>query len=67
MNHSMRNVIRSKTMWLALALAILGAAYDNFSYVQNIIDPKFYGILLIVIGAAVAVLRVLTTLPLDEK
>jgi hypothetical protein len=59
--------MRSKTMWLALALAILGAAYDNFSYVQNIIDPKFYGILLIVIGAAVAVLRVLTTLPLDEK
>ena len=63
----MRSVMRSKTMWLALALAILGAAYDNFSYVQNIIEPKFYGILLIVIGAAVAVLRVLTTLPLDEK
>jgi hypothetical protein len=59
--------MRSKTMWLALALAILGAAYDNFSYVQNIIDPRFYGILLIAIGAAVAVLRVLTTLPLDEK
>jgi hypothetical protein len=59
--------MRSKTMWLALALAILGAAYDNFSYVQNIIEPKFYGILLIIIGAAVAVLRVLTTLPLDEK
>ena len=63
----MRSVMRSKTMWLALALAILGAAYDNFSYVQNIIDPRFYGILLIVIGVAVAVLRVLTTLPLDEK
>jgi hypothetical protein len=59
--------MRSKTMWLALALAILGAAYDNFSYVQNIIEPKFYGILLIAIGASVAVLRVLTTLPLDEK
>ena len=67
MNRNMRSVMRSKTMWLALALAILGAAYDNFSYVQNIIEPKFYGILLIVIGAAVAVLRVLTTLPLDEK
>jgi len=54
-------------MWLALAVAVLGAAYDNFSYVQNIIDPRVYGILLIIIGAAVAVLRVLTTLPLDEK
>lgn len=67
MKRSMRGAMRSKTMWLAIAVAILGAAYDNFSYVQNIIDPKFYGILLIVIGAAVAVLRVLTTLPLDEK
>ncbi len=67
MSRSMRCVMRSKTMWLALALAILGAAYDNFSYVQNIIEPRFYGILLIAIGAAVAVLRVLTTLPLDEK
>ena len=67
MNRRMRCVMRSKTMWLALALAILGAAYDNFSYVQNIIEPRFYGILLIVIGASVAVLRVLTTLPLDEK
>ena len=63
----MQGVMRSKTMWLALALAVLGAAYDNFSYVQNIIDPRFYGIFLIVIGGAVAVLRVLTTLPLDEK
>ena len=58
---------KSKTMWLALALAVLGAAYDNFSYVQNIINPQIYGILLIVIGAIVAVLRILTTLPLDEK
>jgi hypothetical protein len=54
-------------MWLAIMLAMLGAAYDNFSYVQNIIDPQWYGVLLIIIGGAVAVLRVLTTLPLDEK
>lgn len=67
MARSMRSVMRSRTMWLALALAVLGAAYDNFSYVQGLIDPQFYGVFLIVIGAAVAVLRVLTTLPLDEK
>ena len=67
MRRGMRGAMRSKTMWLALALAILGAAYENFSYVQNIIDPRFYGILLIIIGGAVAVLRVLTILPLDEK
>jgi len=67
MSRRMRGVMHSKTMWLAIMLAMLGAAYDNFSYVQNIIDPQWYGVLLIIIGGAVAVLRVLTTLPLDEK
>jgi hypothetical protein len=54
-------------MWFSLALVILGVVYDNFSYVQNIIDPRLYGILLICIGVAVGVLRFVTTLPLDEK
>ena len=63
----MRGAMRSKTMWLALGVAILGAAYDNFNYVQNILDPRWYGVLLMAIGVAVAVLRVLTTMPLDDK
>ena len=67
MRRSMRGAMHSKTMWLAIAVAILGAAYENFSYVQNILDPRWYGVLLMSIGIAVAVLRVLTTLPLDEK
>lgn len=67
MRRRMRGIMRSKTMWLAIALAVLGAAYENFSYVQDIIDPRVYGIVLMAIGVAVAVLRVLTTLPLDEK
>lgn len=67
MRRSMRGAMRSKTMWLALGVAILGAAYDNFNYVQNILDPRWYGVLLMAIGVAVAVLRVLTTMPLDDK
>ena len=67
MKQGMRGAIRSKTMWLALGLAILGAAYDNFSYIQGILDPRWYGVLLMLIGIAVAVLRVFTSLPLDEK
>lgn len=59
--------MHSKTMWFSLALMILGVVYDNFSYVQNIIDPRLYGIILIAIGIVVAVLRFITTLPLDEK
>lgn len=67
MRRAMRGAMRSKTMWLALALAVFGALYDNFSYIQNIIDPRFYGVLLIAIGIIVAILRVLTTIPLKDK
>jgi uncharacterized membrane protein YdcZ (DUF606 family) len=54
-------------MWFSLALVILGVVYDNFSYVENIINPRLYGVLLIAIGIIVAVLRFITTLPLDKK
>ncbi len=59
--------MHSKMMWLSLVLVILGVVYDNFSYVENIIDPRLYGISLIFIGIVVAILRFVTTLPLDEK
>lgn len=67
MRRKTRGAMRSKTMWFSLALVILGVVYDNFSYVENIIDPKLYGVLLIAIGIIVAILRFVTTLPLDEK
>ena len=67
MRRKTRGAMHSKTMWFSLALMILGVVYDNFSYVQNIIDPRFYGVILIAIGIVVAVLRFVTTLPLDEK
>lgn len=67
MRRKTRGAMHSKTMWFSLALMILGVVYENFSYVQNIIDPKFYGIVLIGIGVVVAVLRFITTLPLDDR
>ena len=67
MRRKTRGAMHSKTMWFSLALVILGVVYDNFSYVQNLIDPRLYGIILIAIGVVVAVLRFVTTLPLDEK
>ena len=67
MRRKLKGAMRSKTMWLALLVTVLGVVYDNFSYVQNIIDPRWYGVILITIGCVLAVLRFLTTLPLDEK
>ena len=67
MRRRTRGAMHSKTMWFSLALMVLGVVYDNFNYVQNIIDPRLYGIILILIGVVVAALRFVTTLPLDEK
>ena len=64
---TVRQMAKSRTMWFSLALMILGAVYENFSYLQNVIDPRYYGSVLIFIGVVLAVLRFYTTLPLDEK
>jgi len=55
----------SKTMWFSAALVVFGALFDNFSYVQNLIDPRFYGYGYIIIGVIVAVLRYVTTKPIE--
>ena len=60
----MRKMSHSKTMWFSLLLVILGALLDNFSYLQSVIDQKYYGVILVVIGVAVAILRFLTTGPI---
>jgi hypothetical protein len=53
-------------MWFSFLLVVIGSLYDNFSYLQNIIDPKYYGILLVCIGITCAVLRFLTTQPMED-
>ena len=63
----LRKMRRSKTMIFALLLVVLGVVYDNFSYIQNIIDPRYYGVSYIAIGVVVAALRFYTVKPLDEK
>jgi hypothetical protein len=56
--------MKSRTMWFSLLLVVFGALLDNFSYLQSVIDQRYYGIILVVIGVIVAVLRFLTTGPI---
>jgi len=56
-------MIKSKTMWFSFALVVFGALFDNFSYLQSVINEKYYGILLVIVGIIVAILRFLTTGP----
>ena len=60
----MKKMRQSKTMWFSVALVIFGALFDNFSYLQNVIDPKYYGSILVAIGIIVAVLRFYTSGPI---
>jgi hypothetical protein len=62
----MKQMHKSKTIWFSFLLVVFGSLADNFSALQGLIDPKFYSISLIVIGIIVAVLRFLTTKPLDS-
>ena len=57
---------KSKTMWFAFALAVLGAAMELFPYVQSLLEPKFYGVTFFAIGIIVAILRFITTQPIER-
>ena len=67
MKRKARGAMHSKTMWFSLALVILGVVYDNFSYLEQLINPRLYGIFLIFTGIVVAVLRFVTTMPLEDR
>jgi len=67
MRRRTRGMMHSRTMWFSLALVILGVVYDNFSYIENLIHPRLYGVLLIFIGIVVAILRFVTTSSLDDR
>jgi len=56
---------KSKTMWFSVALVIFGALLDNLPNLQSIIDPKYYGIILTVVGIIVALLRYVTKEPIN--
>jgi len=59
----MKRMRQSKTMWFSISLVIFGALFDNFSYLQNIIDQRYYGVIFIFIGMVVAILRYITSEP----
>lgn len=64
---TLRKALKSKTIWFSIILAIFGVLEASTQYLQDMIDPKLFGFVVIVIGMITAILRVVTTLPLDEK
>jgi hypothetical protein len=60
----MKKISHSKTMWFSLLVVIFGALEAGFPYLQSIIDERYYGIILVIIGITTAILRFLTTRPI---
>lgn len=64
---SYRKITKSKTLLFSVLLAIFGTVEVSFSVFKTYLSPEAYGITLIVISVIVAVLRVVTKIPLDDK
>jgi hypothetical protein len=60
----MKRMMKSRTLWFSFALVVFGALFDNFSYLQSVIDQRYYGTILVGIGIIVAILRFITSGPI---
>ena len=58
---------KSKTMIWAFALTILGVLELNLHLFYNVLGEEYYGITYMIIAMVTAVLRVVTTMPLEDK
>lgn len=58
---------KSKTIQVAVAIALLGVAETQFHLIKNLIPEEYQGLVLITIGMVMAYLRVITTTSLEDK
>lgn len=63
----LKKLWRSKTIRFSLILAVLGVIEMNLNFLAQYMSAGVFGWVTIAIGAIVAILRVITTLPIDEK
>lgn len=67
MSESLKGAIRSRMVWLGLALAVFGFLQTNSGPLQAWIPPKVMGLLDMGFGLAVVVLRFMTTEAIRDK
>ena len=60
-----KSAFRSKTIWFSIALAVL-SVLQGYLHLFNL-APQDQALLGVVIAIIVAVLRVVTTMPLEQK
>lgn len=67
MMNMITTIFKSKTLIFALILAIFGVLEMNVKVFSVYMTPTMFGFFSIGISVIVAVLRIVTTLPLDKK
>lgn len=60
-------VAKSKTMWFAYLLAILGVVETQYKLIESFVPEEYRGLVFVVIASVVAALRIVTTQALTEK
>lgn len=59
--------LKSRTIQFALLLAIFGVIEANLQFFAQYMTSQVFGYFAMAVGLVVAVLRVITTVPLSEK
>lgn len=61
------NILKSKTILFSVLLAIGGILEQSQSLVTQLVGPQNTGLVMLAISSVVAILRAVTTQPLNEK
>jgi hypothetical protein len=64
---TLKTALKSRTMLFALALAVFGVIETQINLFGQFMSPEAFGLFNILVAIAVAVLRVITTVPLSQK
>jgi len=70
MNYWLDKIKRSKAMWLAFAVELVGVLQlvkDNIEELRVAIPPEYFGYFLIGVGVAIRIVRIFTTKALSDK
>ena len=67
MNRKLKGAMKSKSMWLGFVTTVLGAAYETIPEVRSLIQPKYFGPLLMILGISYQAFRYITNQALEEK
>ena len=59
--------LKSKTLWFAILIAIGGILEQSQAVVSQIVGPANTGWVMLVISVGVAILRIITTQPINQK